>query len=121
MSCLLRSFLLKSERASRGVFKNCGKFVDSETLAELTFSFGTGQPAKALMSYFGVALRPASINFDLPTLPYYFMAHLSTNKLARTGCARASAPEPPPAQKDRKIPRQIKQLHAGVSPRVSCS
>ena len=85
VSCLLRSFMRKQERASRGIVQNSGKLVDAETLAELTYSFGRGQPAKALLSYFGISVKPASINFNIPTLPMFFMAHKSAEKLARTG------------------------------------
>ena len=68
---------------ARGVYRNSSKLVDAETLAELTYSLGKRKPARTLLSHFGVVLKPASINFDIPTMPFFYVSHKSVDTLMR--------------------------------------
>ncbi|CAE7267421.1 unnamed protein product, partial [Symbiodinium sp. KB8] len=93
MTSLLLSLMSKRDKLRRGkVSRPCSaKHMDLETLDELLCMLGSSGESKRLLSLFGVPESAApKINYNLPSLPNFFVSHRDAESLSLA--ARAVVP-----------------------------
>ena len=84
VSCLVHSFFSMRDRVRRGCKDRLcsGKHLSDEAVAEIAVTLGLDGKSKTLLRNFGVALhRSASIDYTSDTLPQFFVAHESMERL----------------------------------------
>ncbi|CAE7783785.1 KIN14F [Symbiodinium sp. CCMP2592] len=86
VSCLVHSFFSMRDRMSRGCKDRLcsGKELDEETVTEIAVTLGLDGKCKTLLRSFGVSLgKKASVDYTSDTLPQFFIAHESMERLTR--------------------------------------